>query len=185
MIAAAETALLARAKDGDQRAFTALLEPIRDRLWAVCLRTTQSQHDAEDALQDALIAIWQHLPRFRGDASIATWAFRIATNSALAVVRRRREVTVGDDFSFDLPGDSGEDFAHSHAERDRVQRAVSQLGEDFRVAIVLREYADYSYEQIAEYQGVPVQTVRSRLNRARSRLRELLAEDDERAVRAD
>lgn len=174
-----ERELLAKAKQGDRRAFDALLSPYRDRLWATCLRTTEHRADAEDALQDALIAIWQNLPKFRGEASIGTWAFRIATNAALAVIRKRREVTVGDDeqsqsiFEQDAPSP---DFAEEHEARDTVQLALAKLGEDFRVALVLREYGDYTYEQIAEYQKVPVQTVRSRLNRARKQLKEAILE---------
>ena len=156
-------------------AFDELLRPYRDRLWAVCLRTTGHRADAEDALQDALIAIWQNLPKFRGEASISTWAFRIASNAALAVLRRRREVTVDDEHAehvFDRP--DGSDHAEDNAVRDRVQRALSTLSEDFRTVLVLREFADYTYEQIADYQQVPVQTVRSRLNRARKQLKEAL-----------
>ncbi|NLT25690.1 MAG: sigma-70 family RNA polymerase sigma factor [Microbacteriaceae bacterium] len=170
-----EAGLLARAKQGDRRAFDELLRPYRDRLWAVCLRTTGHRADAEDALQDALIAIWQNLPKFRGEASISTWAFRIASNAALAVLRRRREVTVDDEHAehvFDRP--DGSDHAEDNAVRDRVQRALSTLSEDFRTVLVLREFADYTYEQIADYQQVPVQTVRSRLNRARKQLKEAL-----------
>ena len=170
-----EPELLARAKEGDRRAFDALLRPYRDRLWAVCLRTCGHRADAEDALQDALIAIWQNLPKFRGEASIGTWAFRIASNAALAIIRKRREVTVDDEFSEAVFDRSDErDHAEDHAVRDRVQRALETLSDDFRVALVLREYGDYTYEQIAEYQQVPVQTVRSRLNRARKQLKDAL-----------
>lgn len=175
-----EPALLAKAKEGDRRAFDALLRPYRDRLWAVCLRTCGNRADAEDALQEALIAVWQNLPKFRGEASIGTWAFRIASNASLALVRKRREITVDDELSdaiFD--GSDESDYAEDHAIRDRVQRALETLSEDFRVALVLREYGDYTYEQIAEYQQVPVQTVRSRLSRARKQLKDaLLAQAD-------
>lgn len=174
-----ERELLARAKQGDHRAFEALLRPYRDRLWATCLRTTERRADAEDALQDAMIAIWQNLPKFRGEASIGTWAFRIATNAALAVIRRRREITVGDDEQSQAVferHDPRNDFAEHHELRDTVQLALLKLGEDFRVALVLREYGDYTYEQIAEYQNIPVQTVRSRLNRARKQFKEALLE---------
>lgn len=178
-----EAALLARAKQGDRRAFDALLRPYRDRLWAVCLRTTGHRADAEDALQDALVAIWQNLPKFRGESTISTWAFRIASNAALAVIRRRREVTVDEERAEQVFDRADEhDHAEENAVRDRVQRALATLSEEFRTAIVLREFADYTYEQIAEYQQVPVQTVRSRLHRARTQLRQLLAEQDEAAA---
>lgn len=169
-----EAELIAQAKQGDRQAFSTLLTPYRDRLFAVCLRTTGNRSDAEDALQDAMIAIWQHLPKFRGEASISTWAFRIATNAALALLRKRREITVDDDAEYVFEEADGSDFAEDHAVKDRVQTALKTLSEDFRVALVLREFGDYTYEQIAEYQQVPVQTVRSRLNRARKQLKAAL-----------
>ena len=162
-----EAELLALARQGDRAAFNALVAPYRDRLWAVCLRTTRHRADAEDALQDCLIAVWQNLDRFRGEAGIATWMFRIAANASLAVVRRRREVVPHDDAAFEHESPS-RDHAGSVADRDRVQRALRVLPEDFRVALVLREYGDYSYQQIADYQQVSIQTVKSRLNRART-----------------
>ncbi|MFD2674309.1 RNA polymerase sigma factor [Gulosibacter bifidus] len=169
-----EAELLARAKQGDQLAFNELLTPYRNRLFAVCIRTTGNRADAEDALQNALIAIWQNLPKFRGEASISTWAFRIATNASLALLRKRREITVDDEAEYVFEESDGTDFAEDHAVKDRVQSALKTLSEDFRVALVLREFGDYTYEQIAEYQQVPVQTVRSRLNRARKQLKAAL-----------
>ena len=79
-----EAELIALAKQGDRRAFNALVEPYRDRLWAVCLRTTRHRADAEDALQDCLIAVWQNIGKFRGEAGIATWMFRIASNASIS-----------------------------------------------------------------------------------------------------
>lgn len=169
---AAQATLLAAAKAGDRRAFGELLGPYRQRLWGVCYRITGNRDDAEDALQDALIAVWQNLAGFRGDANISTWAYRIASNAALALVRKRREYTY--DEPIDEP-DPRSAFEERVADRDRVQAALAQLPEAFRVAIVLREFGDQTYEQIAEYQQVPVQTVKSRLNRARSQLKALLA----------
>lgn len=164
-----EAELLALAKQGDRAAFNALVTPYRDRLWAVCLRTTRHRADAEDALQDCLIAAWQNLDKFRGESGVATWMFRIASNASLAIVRRRREVLPEEDSVFENVNPS-RDHASKIADQDRVQRALKVLPEDFRVALVLREYGDYSYQEIADYQQVGVQTVKSRLNRARTML---------------
>lgn len=164
-----EAELLALAKQGDRAAFNALVTPYRDRLWAVCLRTTRHRADAEDALQDCLIAAWQNLSKFRGESGVGTWMFRIASNASLAIVRRRREVLPEEDSVFENVNPS-RDHANKVADQDRVQRALKVLPEDFRVALVLREYGDYSYQEIADYQQVGVQTVKSRLNRARTML---------------
>lgn len=161
-----EASLLDRARAGDQRAFAALLEPYRDRLWGVCLRITRQKPDAEDALQDALIAVWQHLSRFRGDSAFSTWAYRIAANSALAIVRKRKDVSTD---GFEQESDSA-DFTDAVASRDLVQAALRAVPPDFRVALVLREYGGLSYEEIAQHQGILVGTVKTRISRARAAL---------------
>ncbi|MDJ0334601.1 sigma-70 family RNA polymerase sigma factor [Salinibacterium sp. G-O1] len=159
-----ESGLLADARGGDSRAFDLLLARHRDRLWGVCLRTTRNPADAEDALQDTLIAIWQNLSRFRGDSSFGTWIYRIAANAALTVVRKRREIP---DDGIEIEDDS-RDFVDALADRDRVQFALMSVAEDFRVALVLREYGQFSYEEIAQHQGILVATVKTRISRARA-----------------
>lgn len=167
-----DTELLERARTGDQNAFAELVGRYRGRTWAVCLRITGNQHDAEDALQNALTAAWQNLDKFRGDAKFSTWIHRIAANAALAVIRKRR----------DMPDENIDTNLASSAPRidervvvvEAVQDALTKLPETFREAIVLREYAELTYSDIAAHQGVPVQTVKSRINRARTQLREIL-----------
>ncbi|BFU45013.1 RNA polymerase sigma factor [Krasilnikovia sp. MM14-A1004] len=167
-----DAALVARARAGDSVAFAALAEGCRTRVWAICLRLTGNHADAEDALQDALMAAWQHIGGFRQEARFSTWLYRIAANAALAVVRRRRETPLApeDQDYLIVVGD----HADRHAERDRVQTALARVPEPFRTALVLREYGDLSYEEIAAHQQVGVQTVKSRLYRARSAMADLL-----------
>lgn len=165
-----EGGIVARARSGEQAAFAELVERHRTAAWSVCLRITGNRHDAEDALQDALTAAWLHLDRFRGDSRFGTWLYRIAANASLAVVRRRREVTVGE-----VPvADFERDLAVEIAARDQIQAALAGLPAIFREALVLREIADLTYQEIASHQGVPVQTVKSRLNRGRAALAQAL-----------
>lgn len=161
-----EAELIARARSGDEYAFAALVHQHRARLWSICLRITGNEYDAEDAVQEALTAAWMHLSGFRSDARFGTWAYRIAANAAIAVLRKRRESPTDLLDQFDRP--SSEDFTEGLADRDRIATALSGLAEQFREALVLREYAGLTYEEIAAHQGVGVQTVKSRLNRARS-----------------
>lgn len=161
-----EAELVDRARSGDEHAFAELATQHRARLWSICLRTTGNEHDAEDALQEALTAAWLNLTRFRNDARFGTWAYRIASNAAIAVLRRRRDTPT--DLAERLDHPVARDFTDQLVDRDRVTTALAGLGEQFREAIVLREYGDLSYEEIAAHQGVPVQTVKSRLNRARA-----------------
>ncbi|MGW0020853.1 RNA polymerase sigma factor [Rhodococcus sp. NPDC003382] len=167
-----EAELIERSRAGDQAAFAELVARSRDQTWAVCLQITGHRHDAEDALQDTLTAAWQNLASFRGTARFGTWLYRIATNASLAIVRKRRETPEDE---IDNGEHTGRSVADSIADTDMVRQALAALPEQFRVAIVLREYADMSYAEIAEHQGIPVQTVKSRINRARAQLVEKLA----------
>ncbi|WP_392544431.1 RNA polymerase sigma factor [Oryzobacter telluris] len=171
-----EDELIARARTGDAAAFAALLDPHRARLWSVCVRITGSHHDAEDALQDALTVAWLHLDRFRGESRLGTWLYRIAANAALAVVRRRRDVPRGE-WADDLVVTS--DHASRVADGMLVRGGIASLPPVFREALVLREIGDLTYEEIAAHQGVGVQTVKSRLSRARAALAVALTSGDD------
>ncbi|MET9200393.1 sigma-70 family RNA polymerase sigma factor [Gordonia sp. NPDC003585] len=168
----AETELIDRARTGDQRAFGELVEAQRDRMWAICLRITGNPHDAEDALQDALVAAWRAIGRYRGDAKLSTWLFRIASNAALAQIRKRPDT---DDIDDHQPV-STVDFTSGIVLSDRIQDALSRVPDAYRATFVLRVYGDLSYAEIAEAQGIGVQTVRSRISRARDILQDLLAD---------
>lgn len=167
-----EVRLLELSRAGDQRAFTELIEPHRTRVWAVCLRTTENQHDAEDALQDTLIAAWRNIAKFKGNSQFSTWLYRIAARAAIDKVRNRREFPTEDV----RPMEHHRDFAQSVVVGDAVQSALRELPEDFRVALVLREIGDLSYDEIAAHQGIAVATVKTRLYRARRMLREEMSD---------
>lgn len=165
--------LIERAREGDQSAFGTLVGRYRGRTWAVCLRIAGNPHDAEDALQNALTAAWQNLGSFRGDAKFSTWLHRIAANAALAVIRKRRE-TPDENVDVNLAS-TAPPIDERVAVVEAVQSALAALPEAFREAIVLREYAELTYADIAAHQNVPVQTVKSRISRGRTQLREILA----------
>lgn len=168
-----ERDLVSRARRGSDDAFAALVGEYRARTWSICLRLTGNHADAEDALQDALTAAWQHLDKFRSDARFGTWLHRIAANASLAVLRRRRDVPV-DPQAQDHPHATYDPY-DTVDDTDRIQRALAVIPEAFRVALVLREYGDMTYDEIAAHQGIGVQTVKSRLNRARSAVSAALA----------
>ena len=165
--------LLALCRQGHETAFSELVGRYRNRLWSICFRVTGNREDAEEAVQDTLTSAWQNLHKFRGDAKVSTWLYRIAANASLAVVRKRKE-TVADLDVIELE-DPAPLTADRVADVDAVRRALAELPEDFRVAVVLREFAEMSYADIAEHQGIPVATVKTRINRARKQLISLLA----------
>ncbi|WP_018023347.1 RNA polymerase sigma factor [Corynebacterium ulceribovis] len=167
-----ELELITRAQGGDTRAFGTLMTAHRNHLWAVCLQTTGHHQDAEDAMQNALTAIWQNLHKFRAEARFSTWMHRIASNAALMIIRKRREEPDSEAASDEVS--TAPRIDEQITDVSIVRTALAQLPDDFREAIVLREYGGLTYAEIAAHQQIPVQTVKSRLNRARKQLVELL-----------
>jgi len=174
---------LAAARAGDRRALDDLLRRHQPRLWAVCRRLTGSDSDADDAAQNALIAIVRALPSFDGRSRFGTWAYRIAVNASLDELRRRRrraDPGLPGDADLSGPGAGPEPIAttvgpESAALTVDVDAALRRLPPDFRAAVVLRDLCGLDYAEIAEILGVPTGTVRSRISRGRSALAPLLS----------
>jgi len=144
---------------------------------------------AEDVAQEAFIKAWRALPTFRGESSVSTWLYRITVNAARDAVRSHTRgstisITCDDDAfdtnEWDLPVTSGDTIpedALEHAELIRsVRRAIEMLPEDMRSVIVLRDIDELSYEDIADILGIELGTVKSRLNRAREKLKKILTD---------
>ena len=169
--------LIQRAKRGDSVATDTLLRMHYDSVRAVCHRIVVNKADAEDATQHALISIVRALPGFDGRAKFSTWVYRIATNAALDEVRRirRRPAPTDIDATFVLPVADGTGAVEAQMD---VAQALALLPEEYRTTLVLRHVADLDYEEIAEIQGVPVGTVRSRLARGRTQLANILGNQD-------
>lgn len=182
--------LLERARAGDRRALEGLLELHAEKVLSVCRRLCRDRGDAEDAAQEALLAIARGLPRFDGRSALSTWVYRVTTNACMDELRRRRRrpdpvdppggsADRGADstswadgtawMSSDGDGDPQSALARSEL-RAQLNHALGELPEEFRVAVVLRDVADLDYRTISEVTGVPVGTVRSRIARGRSRL---------------
>ncbi len=163
------------AATGDRRALEVLLERHADRVHAVCRRVIGSPEDALDATQEALVAIARGIDRFDGRAAFSTWCYRVATNAALDELRRRsRRPTPTEE----LAERSVPDREAAVDARLDVDRALTGIAEEFRVAVVLRDLADLDYPEIAEVLGIPVGTVKSRIARGRAALRARLAPTD-------
>lgn len=172
-----QSGLLTRARNGERDAVDALLRVHYDAVHAVCHRMVLSRESADDAVQNALMAIVRGLPRFDGRSSLSTWIYRIATNAAIDEIRRvRRAPSAADPAVLTAtetpnPGsDTTADLADHLDQSSVVAAALSKVPHDFRVALVLRYVADLDYAEIAEVLGVPVGTVRSRLARGKEAL---------------
>jgi RNA polymerase sigma-70 factor, ECF subfamily len=178
-----DQSLIAACRAGKTEAFGILVHRYQDRIYPVVLRLTGSSHDAYDVLQDAFLRAYENLGGFHGESSFFTWVYRIAVNLALSDRRKRRRASLRfrpesreDKIEpSDDPRLTDPSLPLERAERDRlIQEALNSLGSDHRAVVVLKDLEGLRYEEIAATLGVPIGTVRSRLHRARSELRERL-----------
>ena len=170
--------LIAAAQGGDTVALDRLLRRHYDRIWGLCRRLAGNHSDAEDATQEALIAIARGLRSFDGRAAFTTWSYRVATNACLDELRRRARrpvphVSADEPITVD-PGPLPDHIV----ERLDIDEALTHVHDDFRVAVVLRDLCDLEYSDIAELLGVPAGTVRSRIARGRAQLARQLGNPD-------
>ena len=180
-----EHVLVTAAKSGDVSAFEELVGRYERKILRLTWNITGNREDAEDALQEAFIKSYVHLGTFQGDSRFYTWLVRIAANEALMKLRKRRP----GEFSIDdsIPGE--EDFMprelddwgpspeqrYAQEEMRRIlEEAVEKLEPDFRVVFVLRDMEELSTEDTANLLGLSVPAVKSRLLRARLKLRQRL-----------
>ena len=168
----ADDAVVARAAaGGDRRALEILLDRHADRIHAVCRRIVGNPEDALDATQEALIAVARGIGRFDGRAAFSTWCYRVATNAALDELRRRGRRPTPTEMIVEPAVSAGDAAVDARLD---VDRALAEVPEDFRIAVVLRDLADLDYPEIANVLGVPVGTVKSRIARGRAAVRDRL-----------
>lgn len=174
--------LIESALAGDRAAFEGLVHRYQDRLYAAMFQVVGSAEEAEDVVQDAFVRAFLKLHTFQNNSQFFTWLYRIAFNSALSRIRRRRGTTSLDQTREVLGeepsgGDEAPDARLLQDERiDMVRTALRRLSDDHRAILVLREMEDHAYEQIAEILEISIGTVRSRLSRARAQLKLVLEE---------
>ena len=193
-----DSVLVAASQRGDRDALDMLLARHYERVHALCRRMLGNHQDALDAAQEALIAIVRGLPRFDGRSAFTTWAYRVATNSALDELRRRqRRPLPGLLEAREAPTSSGRHSSETAgapvvcvdpgdvaSSRVDVDAALQRLPEEQRAAIVLRDLLDLDYAEIAEVLSIPIGTVRSRIARGRGALAALLAERPDKQLAA-
>jgi len=193
-----DTVLLTAARGGDQDAYRQLVEPRRAELHAHCYRMLGSVHDAEDALQDALLRAWRGLERFEGRSSLRSWLYRIATNACLDVAGKRRVLPIdygpGAD-PHDSPGvpvvenvwvEPYPDLLEDYEQREGVElafvAALQHPPATPRAVLILREVLGFSAAEVAETLDTSVASVNSALQRARKAVDERMPEQSQQAT---
>lgn len=184
-----DQALIRRVQQGDRSAFDLLVAKYQHKILNLVMRYVKDPSEAMDVTQEAFLKAYRAVPAFRGDSAFYTWLYRIAINTAknYLVAARRRPLNLDHELSesegFETfanlrDGDTPERLALTDEISDAINKAVEDLPEELRTAILLREVEGMRYEEIAQAMDCPVGTVRSRIFRAREaidkRLRPLL-----------
>lgn len=183
--------LITRAQEGDRSAFNTLIRKHEARAYQYAYRLTRNQEEAADVVSEAFVRVYNALHNFKGQSAFSTWLYRILTNCYLDTRKKGKNRTVVslEAVLHTSEGDMERQIEdpsltpHEEAERDeretRVEDAVGLLPEYQRAMIVMYHAEMMSYEEIAAALDLPLGTVKSRLNRARLSLRELLVRDEE------
>ncbi len=178
--------LLRRAQNGDPEAFGQLMEPLEQLVWRVCWHYTGNREAAEDCGQEAMIRIWRNLANYRGECALESWVYRIAANCCMDWLRKKkRDKSVSmeplREQGFDPadPSPGTEEQAVAKDERQRLREAIARLPDDQREALILTQLEKVPYEEAAQALGVSEGTIKSRVNRAKARLKEILTEERE------
>ena len=179
--------LMRRAASGEDAAFESLVRHFEGMVYSFALQSLRRREDAEDATQEVFLKLWRTLGTWRDEASVKTYIMRIARNTVIDMIRRRNahptdSLTVEDDdgeeSQLDIADtDTTSDPAADYARREQiaeVRRAIDELEPEHREIIILRDINGLSYAEIAESTGLYPGTVKSRLSRAREKLKEIL-----------
>jgi RNA polymerase sigma-70 factor (ECF subfamily) len=171
-----ERELVARAQNGDRNAYNDLVRIHAQGVLNVIYRMCGNMQIAEDAAQETFIQAWLQLPSYRPRSSLRNWLYRIAVNTAIDMLRKEKRILPGEIEEMHLTDtEPGPEAMVANFQRtEMIQEAVSALPDASRAVLVLREFEDLSYKEIAESLEIPVGTVMSRLNYARKLLKEKL-----------
>ena len=162
--------LLARCREGDDAAVGTLTTRYNRRLFRIARSIVRNDHEAEDVVQETYVRAFTDLDRFRGDAAFATWLTRIAVNEALGRLRKRRPVEpVEDVHAGDDP--SPEQVMAQRELRALLEQSIDRLPSTFRTVFVARMVEGLTVEETATLFGIQPETVKTRVHRARARLR--------------
>jgi RNA polymerase sigma factor (sigma-70 family) len=186
LMTTSDALLATEARNGDDLAYAELCRRHREMVFRTVLRITRNMDDAEDIVQDSWMRGFTHIGTFDGRSEFSTWVTRIAINSALTMIRRRRTKK---EYSLDDPSDPGNCRVKELSEPSRnpeercleterirlVRQAIKRLPAKLRTAMEIRQSQDRPMSELAKLAGVSVQTMKSRLVRARLRLREPLS----------
>jgi RNA polymerase sigma-70 factor, ECF subfamily len=177
-----ERSLIQRAQSGDEQAFAALFQSHKKRVYSVCLLMTKDVAEAEDLTQEAFLQVFRTVGSFRGDSAFSTWLYRVAVNTVLMKLRRRKSppiVSLDEPVSSESPSlrrDVGKADLQLTGAIDRItlRRAMQELPEGCRRIFALHEVEGYQHHEIAKMLDCSVGNSKSQLHKAKMKMRDLL-----------
>ncbi len=177
-----ERSLVQRAQRGDEQAFATLFQSHKKRVYSVCLLMTKDVAEAEDLTQEAFLQVFRSVGSFRGDSAFSTWLYRVAVNTVLMKLRRRKSppvLSLDEPVSAESPSlrrDVGKADPHLCGAIDRIalRRAMLELPEGCRKIFALHEVEGYQHHEIAEMLECSVGNSKSQLHKAKMKMRDLL-----------
>lgn len=192
MVLSPDGKLVERARHGDREAYRVLVERYQRRVFHLAYSLVRNREDAADISQEAFVKVYLRLDTFKGDSNFATWLFRIASNLAIDLIRRRgtnapvefEEGAAATVEGRELHGSGIAAQLEANPQRqtlrrelgEKLEEALSRLPEKHRAILLLREVEGLSYEEIAEALEIPAGTVMSRLFHARAKMQKLLSD---------
>lgn len=186
-----ESKLIKRCKAGDIDSFEELIENYQLMAYNIAYKLLNNQEDAKDVTQEALIKVYKSIGKFRGDSNFSTWIYRIVYNSAIDFIRKQKKSNTysidkeleSEDGSYkrDIADDKyiPEKVYEEKEKKELVHKALNSLPDKYRGVLILRDIHYFSYDEISNITKVPVGTVKSRINRGRQKLKEILLKSTE------
>lgn len=171
-------ALLQRCRNGDESAWSELVDATYREVYALCLRILRDPDDAAEATQDAYLKAWRGLAKFRGDSAFTTWLYRVAMNAALSKNRslkrrKSREVDMGEEGMADIASASSTEIAAgARLDLQDLEAAVAALPEHYRLPLVMRDVYGLSTQQVADELKISETATKVRIHRARKMLKD-------------
>ena len=169
--------LILRFQEGDINAYNELVKRYKDRLFNFVLRYFNNAEQAEDVVQDTLIKLYTHASYYKNIAKFSTWIFTIAKNNALTELRKNKRKQTDSLWTEDgkvIDINSKEESLESKVQNeiaiDQLDKFLDEIPENFRMAVVLRDFQELSYEEISTILEIPIGTIKSRINRGRIQL---------------
>ena len=178
-----EQELIGAARQGDEGAFEELVRQYEKRVYHLALRMCGDQEDAWEIAQEAFLSVWRGLRFFRGESAFSTWVYRLTSNAAIDYLRRQNRqkalegVSLDDQETLAEPQDqspSPQRQAELGELRENLQEGLMALSAEHRQVLLLRELQGLSYEEIGRELDLDLGTVKSRIARAREKLRKIL-----------